>query len=97
METENGQADWRFSVPAIHASVLQGRAKDHWQELRSLPMETLVIRGENSKELSRETYQRMLLANPRMKGVEIANAGHWVHADKPDDFLRAIRQFAGLP
>lgn len=97
IETENGQADWRFSVEAIHTSVLQGRAQDHWRELRSLPMDTLIIRGENSRELSREAFQRMLVANPRIQGVEIPNAGHWVHSDQPEEVLKVIRQFAGLP
>ncbi len=89
--------DWRFSKEAIFASVKQGRAKDHWAELRQLPMPTLVIRGQNSNELSPEVFARMKVANPRIEGVEIPNAGHWVHSEQSQEFLRAIRQFAGLP
>lgn len=96
IDTPEDQADWRFSKDAMISTVIQGRAKDHWNELRSLPMETLIIRGANSKELSKETFQRMTLSNPRIQGVEIPNAGHWVHSDQPQEFLRVLKQFTGL-
>lgn len=96
VDLPDGKADWRFSKEAMLSTVVQGRAKDHWTELRNLPVETLIIRGERSKELSHEVFQRMTLANPRIQGVEIANAGHWVHADQPQEFLKAIKQFTGL-
>jgi len=97
VELPDGQADWRFSKNAIVTSVIQGRSHDFWNEIRALPMPTLVIRGENSKELPREVFRRMGLANPRIEGVEIPNAGHWVHSDQPEEFLKVIRRFTGLP
>jgi pimeloyl-ACP methyl ester carboxylesterase len=96
IETPEGKADWRFSKDAILGTVVQGRAKDMWNELRSLNVQTLVIRGENSKVLSRDTYQRMCVANPLISGLEISDAGHWVHSDQPEEFLSAIRKFTGL-
>jgi pimeloyl-ACP methyl ester carboxylesterase len=96
-EKEAGKFDWRFSVEGIHQSILLGRAKDHWNELRSLSVETLVIRGGSSKELSSEVFQKMCLSNPRIRGVEISNAGHWVHSDQPKEFLRVIKEFVGMP
>jgi pimeloyl-ACP methyl ester carboxylesterase len=97
IELPDGRADWRFSKNAIVTSVIQGRSHDFWDEIRALPMPTLVIRGENSKELPREVFSRMKLANPRLEGVEIPNAGHWVHSDQPEEFLKVIRRFTGLP
>jgi esterase len=93
-EKPDGSADWRFSKDAILASVIQGRAKNVWHELRTLTMPTLVIRGENSPELSHVEFQRMLAAGPQIEGVEIPNAGHWVHADQFEAFTRAILKFA---
>ncbi len=97
IEKPDGTADWRFSKEAIVTTVIQGRAKDRWNELRSLPMPTLVIRGQTSKELSAEVFRQMCLANPRIEGVEVPNAGHWVHFDQPEQFLKAIRKFTDLP
>lgn len=96
IEMPDGQADWRFSKEAILSAVLQGRAKDQWSELRSLPMDTLIVRGETSKELSHEVFVKMSVSNPRVSGVEIPNAGHWVHSDQPQLFLGTIRKFTGL-
>lgn len=97
LEDENGLVNWRFSISAILDSVKLGRAKDHWKELRSLPMETLIIRGENSKELSKEVFNKMCASNPRIHGIEISNAGHWAHADQPISFIKALREFSSLP
>jgi pimeloyl-ACP methyl ester carboxylesterase len=85
--------DWRFSVNAILQTVKLGRAKDQWDDLRSLNVPTLVIRGQNSRELSPETFRRILVSGPFISGKEISNAGHWVHSDQPEEFLRALKGF----
>lgn len=96
IETASGEADWRFSKEAILRTVREGRASDQWDQLRSLNMPTLVIRGERSKELSEDVFRRMSVANPHIQAVEISNAGHWVHSDQPEQFLNSIRKFTGL-
>lgn len=96
IETPDGKADWRFRKEAIVLTARQGRASDHWKELRRLNMPTLIIRGERSEELPRAIYDRMLLANPNIQGIEISNAGHWVHSDQPQEFLKALKDFCGL-
>jgi pimeloyl-ACP methyl ester carboxylesterase len=95
IENEDGTADWRFSKDAILAAVIQGRAKDQWDELRAVSMPTLIIRGENSTELPQDVYERMLVSNPRIQGKVIPNAGHWVHSDQPQAFLKALLEFVG--
>lgn len=93
IEKEDGTADWRFSRDGILMSVVQGRGKDHWAELKSLSMPTLVIRGDRSSELSAEVFAEMMRSNSRIRGEEISNAGHWVHSDQPEEFLRVLLAF----
>ena len=95
VEKPDGTVDWRFSKRGIIESVKAGRNKDRWDEVKGLKVPTLVIRGENSAELSRENYQRMLDSNPMLHGVEIPQAGHWVHADQPQAFVEAVKNFVG--
>lgn len=95
VEQENGTVDWRFSKEAMIDSVRLGRMGDRWAEVQSLKMPTLLVRGANSKELSRETYEQMLAINPVIKGVEIPNAGHWVHSDQPQAFTEQLKLFVG--
>lgn len=95
IDVTDGGIDWRFSKDAILSAVIQGRAKDRWNELEGLTVSTLLIRGSDSDELSHETYERILKCNPLIKGVEIANAGHWVHYEQAEQFLQSIREFVG--
>lgn len=93
IENPDGTADWRFSKNSILASLNEGRMKDQWQEFEALKMPTLVVRGANSRDLKHEVYAEMLRRNPSVKGVEIANAGHWVHYDQPQAFVDVLREF----
>ena len=93
-EDSQGRMDWRFSKRGIIASVAEGHLKEGWNILRGLTMPTLLIRGQNSKELPQDVFEKMLASNPRIQGVVIPNAGHWVHADQSQEFLRNILEFA---
>lgn len=94
-EKADGLVDWRFSKQGIIDSVLLGRSGDRWSEVESLRVPTLLVRGANSRELSRENYDKMLAHNPMIKGVEIPQAGHWVHSDQPQAFTEALKMFVG--
>ncbi|MGZ3743744.1 MAG: alpha/beta fold hydrolase [Pseudobdellovibrionaceae bacterium] len=91
----DGSADWRFYKEGILSSVRDGRIKDRWKEVASLKVPTLWIRGANSREFSRENFEKVLSSNELIKGVEIPNAGHWVHSEQPALFLEALKNFVG--
>jgi esterase len=93
MENDRKEAVWRFFEPGIRESVEAGRATERWDEVEALAVPTLVVRGERSKDLPREIYEKMLTANPLVRGVEILESGHWVHSDQPDLFTEALRRF----
>lgn len=95
VEKPNGTVDWRFSKQGIIDSVRFGRTGDRWAEVESLKVPTLLIRGSNSNELTRDTYEKMLALNPMIKGVEIPESGHWVHSDQPQAFIEALKMFVG--
>lgn len=97
IEQADGSVNWRFSKQGIIESVRLGRSGDRWTEVANLKMPTLLVRGENSKELSRENYEQMLASNPFIEGVEIPGAGHWVHSDQPQAFIEALQKFVGVP
>jgi esterase len=94
-EKADSSVDWRFSKKAMIDSVRLGRSGDVWNEIQGLKVPTLYVRGELSKELSRENFEKVLASNPMIKGVEIPSAGHWVHSDQPQAFIGALKQFVG--
>lgn len=84
------EGEWRFNVP-----VLWDRYADivGWETLPAWNKPALFIPGGNSSYVA-ETYRDTLLAQfPQARAHVIAGAGHWVHAEKPEAVLRAIRRY----
>lgn len=92
----DGSQDWRFQKSAILEILKAGRATDRWEEFRNLKMPVLVVRGETSKDLSRNVFEKMLKELPGAQGVEIKGAGHWVHFDQPEAFIQTLKEFFDL-
>ena len=81
---------WRFNVPVLwdQYSHIVG-----WETVPAWPHPTLFIRGGNSPYVT-DAYRDTLLSQfPQARAHVIAGAGHWVHAEKPDTVLRAIRRY----
>lgn len=95
IEDESRKAVWRFYESGIRESIAQGRAVERWDEIAELKMPTLVVRGEHSNDLPRETYLRVLEANPLIQGVEVSGVGHWIHSEKPEVFISILAEFFG--
>lgn len=93
----DGTQDWRFAKEAILASLREGRNSERWDEYQNLKMPVLVIRGEHSNDLPKDVYERMLRVLPRAQGLEIADAGHWVHFEQPEAFIQGLKNFLTLP
>jgi pimeloyl-ACP methyl ester carboxylesterase len=66
---------------------------DWWAVLRSIPVPTLVLRGEESPILDRAVAERMAEELPKGRFVEIPRAVHTLHEDNPDAVLAALRSF----
>ena len=96
-ENEKGQAVWRFFEPGVRESVAQARADQRWEDIESLRSPTLLLRGERSKDLPRDVFDKMLQLNDRIEGLEIQNSGHWIHSEQPERFIRAIDEFLSRP
>ena len=93
LEDSNGKLDWKFYLPGILESVKLGRVSDRWSEVKALTMPTLIVRGEKSKDLSSKIFSQMIECNHNIQGKEVPGAGHWVHADKPNEVVQVLRDF----
>lgn len=90
---ENGQQDWRFFPEGMIETVEKGRATDGTDELRNLTIPTLLIRGSRSVEFPEEEAKRMCALRSSIELKTIEGAGHFVHAEKPDEFARFLLEF----
>lgn len=81
---------WRFNVDAIlnnYMNILD------WNPGAACHVSTLFLKGADSDYIT-ATYQKEIQAQfPYAKAHVIANTGHWLHAEKPQEVLRAIRRF----
>ncbi|MFD2564127.1 alpha/beta fold hydrolase [Aquimarina rubra] len=55
--------------------------------------DTLFLKGEKSNYILTEDEERIRRQFPKSKINEIANAGHWLHAENPGDFLASVLGF----
>lgn len=81
---------WRFNVPVLWDQYphIVG-----WEPIPAWPHPALFIPGGNSPYVT-DAYRDTLLAQfPQARAHVIAGAGHWVHAEKPEAVLRAIRRY----
>ena len=84
--------EWRFNVPVLWDQYphIVG-----WETIPAWEHPALFIPGGNSPYVT-EAYRDQLLAQfPQARAHVIAGAGHWVHAEKPEAVLRAIRRYLG--
>lgn len=87
---DKGKLAWRMNV-----NVLEREMEDI---LSALPVTevmtpTLFIRGELSNYILDEDIEEIEELFPDSELVTIAGAGHWVHAEAPDEFVEALLSF----
>ena len=87
------QGEWRFNVPVLWECYNRIIG---WQPLPAGSQPILFIRGELSPYLADEYRDALLAQFPQARAHVVTGAGHWVHAEKPDAVLRAIRRFFAL-
>ncbi len=91
-ETSPGVHDWRFSAVAMRRLLQEASSHPLWSEWSSFPGPIEMVLGETSKFVSPEILKR---CRENRKGLrlgvhQIAQAGHWVHADQPQAFFDCL-------
>ena len=88
---DQGNYAWRFGLDEIEKNIEEvGKA---------LPMDkpinvpTLFLKGEKSDYLTSSDKEEILKVFPEAQFKSIAGAGHWVHAEQPEEFLQAVLDY----
>jgi pimeloyl-ACP methyl ester carboxylesterase len=88
---EDDSYAWRINLEAVynHASDIgRGISSGHIYD-----KSTLFIRGAKSDYILPEDQKQIITAFPKAKIIEIPGASHWVHAEKPVEFIEALDSF----
>jgi esterase len=92
----DGRWEWVLDMEGIAAARQSGDpagSVDLWACVEALGCPTLVIRGANSDFLPAATCLEMARRQPLLQWAEVNRAGHYVHDDNPQEFLRLLSQF----
>jgi pimeloyl-ACP methyl ester carboxylesterase len=91
---EQGEGGWgpRFDVEVMARTLREAISVSSWDEWERIKCPTLVVRAGNGMvepEIAREMAERL----PQARVVEIADAAHDVHLDRPDEWRDALTGF----
>ena len=82
---------WRFNLDSLRKNYSEISAAI--TSSKQFAGETLFIKGEKSSYINAENFDSIEKVFPKNKLVEIKGAGHWVHAEKPQEFLKEVISF----
>ncbi len=89
--TEEGRYAWRMNLKVIAnqlSNVVEGLPGNYRADLPAL-----FIRGLNSDYVRDEDIPVIKQHFPRARIADIAGAGHWLHAEQPEQFLQHLKSF----
>jgi pimeloyl-ACP methyl ester carboxylesterase len=93
LAAENGKLAWRLNLEAIERNFpdIIGFPETGWERAYAGPV--LFVAGGRSTYVRPEHEEAIRRLFLRAQVVRIPDAGHWVHAERPDAFLAAVAPF----
>lgn len=89
---EKGKLGWRINIPVLEAEMENILAEI---EFDTIDTETLFIRGEKSNYILESDYEDIRRKFPNSRIHTLEEAGHWVHAESPEEFYNVVKEFIG--
>ncbi len=89
--TRNGGFEWKMNLPAIRTNYDEIRGWPGSRSMRS-DKQALFVSGSSSDYITNEDSDAIMEIFPRARFVDI-DAGHWLHAEKPEAFYKACFNF----
>ena len=83
---------WRLNLPVIARDI--ERVGEALPPGRRPDLPTLFVKGAESDYLRSDDWPAIQAIFPRAQLTTIANAGHWVQAQQPADFVARLLAFA---
>lgn len=93
VESEPGKYKWRINLPVLEDSFPTKIATFTHEKNKIYNGPTLFIAGSESDYIKESDHPFIKKIFPSAKFHYIAGAGHWVHADKPTEFLDCLTNF----
>lgn len=89
--TEEGTFAWRMNLEVLTSKIEKVGEKLRTQQAIHKP--TLFVGGGKSNYIQAGDYEEIKKIFPQSTIQIIENAGHWVHAEKPEKFYEVVMEF----
>lgn len=91
IDKDTQEYEWKMNLPVIHKAYRHILGEGDLEH--SFGGETLFIRGEKSDYILPNEFENYQKLFPNSDLATINNAGHWVHAEQPEQFLQVLTKF----
>lgn len=88
---QSGQFAWKPNLEAINSNM--DEILDGIESKNVFTKPALFIRGGQSDYITHEDFDQIYRNFSKAEIETIENAGHWLHADQPEEFEKKIRRF----
>ncbi|MEA3452723.1 MAG: alpha/beta fold hydrolase [Bacteroidota bacterium] len=89
---KNRKLVWKINLKAI-ADNLSKLLNEFDVNIAEILVATMFVKGENSNYITEKDISDILQKKSDTKFVEIKGASHWLHAEKPEEFLNYVKSF----
>jgi esterase len=92
---EDNRFKWKLNAPALLNNlekIMSPLEKDMILSHRVTGFPVIFTKGSKSGYLPEQDYPGILNIFPAAEFIEIPGAGHWLHADNPEEVTRSIRK-----
>ena len=89
-----GYFEWKINVPVLKYALrsITSEVNNEWfidrQPILNYPV--TFIRGLNSDYISDSDIPAIKRIYPEARIIDIPDAGHWLHAEQPEKFIKAV-------
>ncbi len=88
---DSGRFFWKMNFEVIEKNY--DRINEELPHDRQFDKPTLFIRGERSNHIDQGDFPLIQRLFPAARIVTVKSAGHWVHADAPEEFFSQVLEF----
>jgi esterase len=89
---------WKINASSLLKNldkIMEGIDRKAYTDQQITGFPVIFLKGENSDYLPPADFRDIQKVFPATEFITIANAGHWIHSDRPDEVVRNIRRLLG--
>ncbi|XP_068945587.1 sn-1-specific diacylglycerol lipase ABHD11 isoform X1 [Petaurus breviceps papuanus] len=91
VKASSGQFEWRVNIEALIQEM--DKIMDFPKLQKSYAGPTLFLSGANSTFIQPSHFSEIKRLFPQAQIMSVPGAGHWIHADQPQDFMASVKHF----